>query len=262
MQLPVCASRFRGNGPAQRGQPRPAGWWRCSVLSAPLPAPHGDVWKARGVALLFTPCSHCFLIFLRVLCHFWGTLHVGDSFNPFLPWETRREKYGLPTFLQRFRPLFASLWVSFVLPFASFPSGLCILQWSHRNSNAVSGSIRAGTELRVMLQPGGWRAALPPWQKSLRLLRFVSRVNSTLYVQLLNCFLGTNGWMILVLHFCYALRCHTQMEQLPIERLWEVCFLLLFCLQRLHQIHHHYRVSCWHTEDAKNSKQRLISYCE
>lgn len=70
MQLPVCASRFRGNGPAQRGQPRPAGWWRCSVLSAPLPAPHGDVWKARGVALLFTPCSHCFLIFLRVLCHF------------------------------------------------------------------------------------------------------------------------------------------------------------------------------------------------
>lgn len=27
MHLPVCASRFRGNGPAQRGQPRPAGWW-------------------------------------------------------------------------------------------------------------------------------------------------------------------------------------------------------------------------------------------
>lgn len=80
-------------------------------------------------------------------------------------------------------------------------------------------------------------------------------------MHLLSCFLDMNN-CILILPFCYGFRCYTQVEHLPIERLWELCFFPRFYLQQSHQICHHHRISYWHTEEEKNSKRCLINYCE
>lgn len=80
-------------------------------------------------------------------------------------------------------------------------------------------------------------------------------------MHLLNCFLYRIN-CILESWLCYGFRCRTQMEHLPIKRLWELRFFPLFYLRQSHLICHHYRINYWHTEDAMNSKRCLISYCE